>query len=95
VYFVGDRPRTGTWGSNGGGSGSSSGNSGGSSSRDLDEKGKASGDSEQLDELSISGSHTSVRINWDGEEEPPEVRPSGWQSFSAGMGRFFSSGRVR
>jgi hypothetical protein len=47
-----------------------------------------------LDELTIDGRYTSVRINWDGEDEVPIVRPSGWQVFCGGAERFFTSGRV-
>jgi len=77
VYFVGERPRRGTWG--------------GTTSGDEDEKG---GSPELLDELSVGGRFSSVRINWDGEKELPEMRPSGWQVFYGGATRFFTSGRV-
>ena len=77
VYFVGDRPFSGKWGSGGGSE---------------DEKGGTP--EERLDELSISGSRTSVRINWEGEDELPEMRPTGWQSFCGGTGRFFTTGRL-
>jgi hypothetical protein len=31
-----------------------------------------------LDDLTIDGKFTSVRINWDGEDEVPIMRPNGW-----------------
>ena len=80
VYFVGERPLTGKWGS---------GSSGGA---DPDEEGESSG--EPLDELSVGGRFSSVRINWDGEKDLPEMRPSGWRNFCGGTTRFFTSGRV-
>jgi hypothetical protein len=49
---------------------------------------------EPLDELSVGGSHTSVRINWVGEPEVPEMRPNGWDIFCLGAVRFFTTGRV-
>jgi len=57
-------------------------------------EGKGASPEEPVDELSIGGEHTSVRINWEGEEELPEMRPGGWQSFCSGTGRFFSTGRI-
>jgi hypothetical protein len=74
VYFVGDRPRSGKWGS---------------------EDYSNSGVEDLLDELSVDGRYTSVRINWDGEEEMPIMAPNGWQVFCGGAERFFTSGRVR
>ena len=50
---------------------------------------------EPLDELMVDGRYSSVRINWDGEEEVPIVVPNGWQVFCGGAERFFTSGRVR
>ena len=47
-----------------------------------------------LDELSVGGRFSSVRINWDGERELPVMRPSGWHNFCGGTERFFTSGRV-
>ena len=47
-----------------------------------------------VDELTIDGRYTSVRINWDGEDEVPIMRPNGWQVFCGGAERFFTSGRV-
>ena len=78
VYFVGERPFKGKWGSGGNGDG--------------DEEGESS--EEPLDELSVGGKFSSVRLNWDGEKELPEMRPSGWQTFCGGAERFFTSGRV-
>ena len=50
---------------------------------------------ELLDELTIDGKYTSVRINLDGEEEVLTMkRPSGWQVFCGGAERFFTSGRI-
>jgi hypothetical protein len=49
---------------------------------------------EPLDELSVGGKYTSVRINWDGEAEPPGMWPDGWTSFFSGADRFFSTGRM-
>jgi hypothetical protein len=48
-----------------------------------------------LDGLTVDGKFTSVRINWDGEDEVPIMRPSGWQVFCGGAERFFTTGRVR
>jgi hypothetical protein len=47
-----------------------------------------------LDELTVDGKFTSVRINWDGEDEVPFIRPTGWQVFCGGAERFFTTGRV-
>jgi len=49
---------------------------------------------ELLDELSVGGIHTSVRINWVGEPEVPEMRVDGWEGFCLGTMRFFTTGRV-
>ena len=78
VYFVGDRPRSGRW------------------RADVDKEGeKDRGESEEpLDELSVGGRHTSVRIRWDGEPELPQMRVNGWENFCSGLVRFFTSGRV-
>jgi hypothetical protein len=46
------------------------------------------------DELTVDGHFTSVRINWDGEDEVPIISPSGWQVFCGGAERFFTTGRV-
>jgi hypothetical protein len=45
---------------------------------------------EPLDELSVGGKYTSVRINWEGrgEAEPPGMWPDGWTSFFSGADRF-------
>ena len=47
-----------------------------------------------LDELTVDGKFTSVRINWDGEDEVPTMMFSGWQAFCGGADRFFTTGRV-
>ena len=47
-----------------------------------------------LDELTVDGKFTSVRINWDGEDEVPIMKPNGWQVFCGGAERFFTTGRV-
>ncbi len=78
VYFVGDRPISGKWGISG--------------SKDSDDEVEAP--EERLDKLSIDGSRTSVRINWEGEKELPEMRPTGWQSLYSGTGRLFTTGRL-
>ncbi|KAI0295355.1 hypothetical protein B0F90DRAFT_1751074 [Multifurca ochricompacta] len=49
---------------------------------------------EPLDELSINGRHTNVRIIWDGESELPEMKLNGWENFCYGAERFFTTGRV-
>ena len=77
VYFVGDRPRVGKWGSDG----------------DNNDNGGTVEDS--LDELTVSGRYSSVRVNLDGEQELPIMMPSGWQGFCGGAERFFTRGRVR
>lgn len=77
VYFVGDRPRGGKWGSS-----TSNG-------------GEAVGEDLLLDEISVDGRFTSVRINWDGgDEEVPFMMPDPWKAFCGGTERFFTSGRV-
>ena len=48
-----------------------------------------------LDELTVDGRYTSLRMNWDGEDEVPIMRPNGWQVFCGGAERFFTTGRVR
>lgn len=63
-----------------------------SSGDEDDEGGEILG--EPLDELSVGGKHSGVRINWDGEEELPEMRPGRWQSFCSGAGRFITTGRM-
>ena len=47
-----------------------------------------------LDELSVDGRFTSVRINWDGDKEVPFMKPNPWQVFCGGTERFFTIGRV-
>lgn len=78
VYFVGERPLSGKWGLYG----------------DIKDVEGETIEEEPLDELSVGGKFTSVRINLDGEEELPEMGPSGWQTFCGGAQRFFTSGRV-
>jgi hypothetical protein len=78
VYFVGERPLSGKWGLNG----------------DVEDVEGETLDEEPLDELFVGGKFSSVRINWDGEDEPDEMRPSGWQTFCGGAERFFTSGRL-
>ena len=75
VYFIGDRPRTGKWGSG-------------------DDSDNVENLEDLLDELTVDGKYTSVRINLDGEEELPTMKPGGWQVFCGGAERFFTSGRV-
>ena len=76
VYFVGNRPRGGKWGSG-------DNNDSGENIEDF------------LDEVTVDGRYTSVRINCDGEDEVPVIMPSGWQVFCGGAERFFTTGRVR
>jgi hypothetical protein len=83
VYFVGERPFKGKWGS-----------ASGTSGEEGEEDDSESSAGEPLDELSVGGRFSSVRINWDGEMELPVMRPSGWQNFCGGTTRFFTSGRV-
>ena len=78
VYFVSDRAR-------GGGAGGTQQNDGGETPPVEDEP---------VDELSIGGKYTSVRINWDGEAEPRAMGLDGLMSFFSGADRFFSSGRM-
>ena len=82
VYFVGDRPRSGTW---------RGGNDFGEGGEDADAGGSAE---EPLDELSVDGWHSSVRIRWDGEPELRYMNQDGWVSFCMGTARFFTTGRV-
>jgi hypothetical protein len=49
---------------------------------------------ELLDEISIDGRHTSVRVNWDGEGDVPAMVPNPWQAFVSGAERFFATGRL-
>ncbi len=78
-FFVGDRPRSGRW----------RGDVGKEGENDAGESLE-----EPLDELSVGGRHTSVRINWDGEPELPQMKENGWEGFCLGTVRFFTSGRV-
>ena len=43
-----------------------------------------------LDELSVNGRFTSVRINWDGDKEVPFMKPNPWQVFCGGTERLFT-----
>jgi hypothetical protein len=47
-----------------------------------------------MDEITVDGRHSSVRINWDGEEDVPVMMPNPWQSFFSGADRFFTIGRA-
>ena len=49
---------------------------------------------EPLDELSVGGWHSSVRIRWDGEPELGYMNRDGWTNFFMGSARFFTTGRV-
>ena len=62
VYFVGDRPHSGRWG------GDDNTNKG-------EEHASRGGSTEEepLDELTVSGEHASVRVNWDGEPDLPRM----------------------
>ncbi|KAH9066821.1 hypothetical protein EDB87DRAFT_463101 [Lactarius vividus] len=80
VYFVGDQPRSGRWRGDVGEEG---------------EKDVGGSLEEPLDELSVGGRHTSVRIKWDGEPELPQMMQNGWKDFLSGKVRFFTSGRVK
>ncbi|KAI9453380.1 hypothetical protein BJY52DRAFT_1189604 [Lactarius psammicola] len=82
VFFVGDRPLSGPW--------RGDDKEGG----DGDGAGAGGSPDELLDELSVGGWHTSVRIRWDGEPELPQKRPNGWEDFCMGSARFFTTGRV-
>jgi hypothetical protein len=61
-------------------------------SGDMTDKSEAVEDS--LDELSVDGRFTSVRVNYVGEEEVPIMVPNPWQAFCGGTERFFTIGRV-
>src|SRR6266702_2452515 len=81
MYFVGDR--------------SNSGRRCASDDDDREGEEDAGGyPEESLDELSVGGWHTSVRIRWDGEPELPQMKQNGWGDFCMGTARFFTSGRV-
>jgi hypothetical protein len=85
VYFVGDRPRTGKW----------RGNDDDDDDEESEEDTSMGGSPEEpLDELSVGGSHTSVRIQCHGEPELPQMPQNGWENFCMGTVRFFKSGRV-
>jgi hypothetical protein len=79
VYFVGDRPRSGRWCGGDNAEGASAGGS----------------QEEPLDELSVNGWHSSVRIRWDGEPELPYTNQGGWVNFCMGTARFFTTSRVK
>jgi hypothetical protein len=82
VYFVGDRPRSGKW-------------RGGNNAEEGGEDAGAGGSPEEpLDELSVGGWHSSVRIRWDGEPELRYMHRDGWMDFCMGTARFFTTGRV-
>jgi hypothetical protein len=50
---------------------------------------------DHLDEVTVDVRFSSVRINWDGEDEVPiTTRPNDWQMFLGGAERFFTTGRV-
>jgi hypothetical protein len=84
MYFVGNRPRSGRW------------------RGDVDDDDQESEEDtsagglpeEPLDELSVGGRHTSVRIQCHGEPELPPMQPNGWENFCMGTVRFFTSGRL-
>jgi len=79
VYFVGNRPRSGKW-------------RGGTDTKE--DAGVGGSPEEPLDELSVSGWHSSVRIRWDGEPELRYMKQDGWVDFCMGTARFFTKGRV-
>jgi hypothetical protein len=83
VYFVGDRPRSGKW-------------RGGNDAEDGGEDAGAGGPPEEpLDEVSVGGWHSSVRIRWDGEPELRYMNQDGWVNFCMGTARFLTTGRVK
>jgi hypothetical protein len=47
-----------------------------------------------LDEISVDGRHTSVRVNWDGEEEMPFLMPNPWQMIAFSADKLFTTGRL-
>lgn len=49
---------------------------------------------EPLDELSIGGKHTSVRINWVGEGELPVMKPEGFEALLISAMRFVKTPRL-
>jgi len=77
VYFVGERPRRGQWGRE--------------VSDDDEEDEEDSPVEEPLDELLITGEHTSVRIDRVGEGE---MKPAGggWKASWNDLGSLFTSG---
>jgi len=85
VYFVGDRPRSGKW----------RGDGDDDDDKESEEDTSVDGSPEEpLDELSVGGWHTSVRIQCHGEPELPQMLQNGWENFCMGTVRFFTSGRV-
>lgn len=85
VYFVGNRPRSGRW----------RGGVDDDDDNESEEDTSAGGSPEEpLDELSVGGRHTSVRIRCHGEPELPQIQQNGWENFCMGTVRFFTSGRV-
>ena len=84
IYFVGDRPaRSGTW------------RSGNNAEVGGEDTGAGGSPEEPLDELSVGGWHSSVRIRWDGEPELRYMNQDGWANFCMGTARFFTTGRVK
>ena len=83
IYFVGDRPRSGTW------------RSGNDAEEGGEDAGVGGSPKEPLDELSVGGWHSSVRIRWDGETELRYMDRDGWVDFRMGTARFFTTGRVK
>ena len=76
VYFVGERPRRGQWGRE---------------DSDDDDEEDGSLVEEPLDEILITGEHTSVRIDRVGEEDTKPA-DGGWKVSWNDLGRLFTSG---
>jgi hypothetical protein len=49
---------------------------------------------DSVDELSVDGRYTSVRINCDGEGEVPVMMPNSWKVLRGSAERFLTTGRV-
>jgi len=47
-----------------------------------------------LDEILVDGKYTSVRINWEGDEEVPFMILNPWMSLVGGAERLFTTGRL-
>lgn len=77
MYFVGERPRRGQWGREDSGD---------------EEESEDSPVEEPLDELLITGEHTSVRIDRVGEEEMKPAGGGGWKASWSDLGGLFTSG---